>query len=237
MERKNNNKYNIGTYIYSKKDIKKMEDKLLLLGVNNHLDALNVLNIRLFTTILIFGLLLYFSKFGYIVAPIFSIIYYILFVPIFIDSKIEKRRKILEKEAMYFFEILALSLEAGRNIKTSIEITCNNIDGELSDEFKKLLHDIKYGMNLNDALNELKFRIPSDTINNIILNIKEANIFGNNIIETMFSQIDYIREKRILEQKAVISKMPVKISIVSVLFFIPLLMLILLSPMLINLLG
>ena len=92
-------------------------------------------------------------------------------------------------------------------------------------------------MNLNDALQELKFRIPSDTINNIILNIKEANIFGNNIIETMFSQIDYIREKRILEQKALISKMPVKISIVSVIFFIPLLMLVLLAPMLINMLG
>ena len=234
---KNNKKFKLSSYIYSKRDIKKMEEKITLLGVNCKIDPISVLNVRLLTTIILFVLLLYYLKFGYLIAPIVAIFYYILFVPMFIDTKLEKRRKLLEKEAMYFFEILALSLEAGRNIKTSIEITCDNIDGELSSEFKKLLKDIRYGMNLNDALQELKFRIPSDTINNIILNIKEANIFGNNIIETMFSQIDYIREKRILEQKALISKMPVKISIVSVIFFIPLLMLVLLAPMLINMLG
>lgn len=234
---KNSRKNNISNYIYSKKDIKKMEDKVLLLGVNNKINPLTLLNVRLISTIAIFGILLYFLEYGYIIAPLVAGLFYILFVPMFIDTKLEKRRIELEKEAMYFFEILALSLEAGRNIKTSIEITCNNIDGALSDEFKKLLKDIRYGMNLNDALEELKFRIPSDTICNIILNIKEANIFGNNIIETMFSQIDYIREKRILEQKAKISKMPVKISIVSVIFFIPLLMLVLLAPMLINMLG
>ena len=74
-------------------------------------------------------------------------------------------------------------------------------------------------------------------INNIILNIKEANIFGNDIVHTVFEEVDYIRQKRVLEAKARINKMPVKISIVSVIFFIPLLMLVLLAPMLINMLG
>ena len=53
----------------------------------------------------------------------------------------------------------------------------------------------------------------------------------------MYNQIDYLREKRVLETKAIISKMPVKISIVSVIFFIPLLLLLLLGPMLIKLLS
>ena len=38
-------------------------------------------------------------------------------------------------------------------------------------EFKKLLSYISFGKDLNDALEDLKYRIPSDTINNIILNI------------------------------------------------------------------
>lgn len=53
---------------------------------------------------------------------------------------------------MYFFEILALSLEAGRNIKTAIEITTANIDSDLSLEFQKVIRDITYGKNLNDAI-------------------------------------------------------------------------------------
>ena len=104
-------------------------------------------------------------------------------------------------------------------------------------EFKKLLSDISFGKDLNDALEDLKYRIPSDTVNNIILNIKEANIFGNDIVNTVFEQVDYIRQKRVLEAKAKINKMPIKISVVSVIFFIPLLFLILLSPLIIKLLS
>ena len=192
----------LGNYIFSKKTIDKMNDKIILLGNRNQITAQTV-----------------------------------LFVRVFIDSKIEKRRKILEKESIYFFEILTLSLEAGRNIKTSIEVTTNNLSGELCDEFKRVLTDVRYGMDLDEALNALRYRIPSDIIVNIILNIKEANNFGNSITDVLNTQIEYLRDKRLLEQKAYISKMPIKISIVSVIFFIPLIILLLLSPMIIELLG
>ena len=98
---------------------------------------------------------------------------YQLFFPIVVDTKIEKRRKILEKDSLYFFEILVLSLEAGRNIKNAIEVTTINIDSELSDEFKKVIKDVNFGKDLDTALEELKYRIPSDTVNNIILNIRQ----------------------------------------------------------------
>lgn len=233
---KNDRKKNISDKIYSKTTINNMQSKVNLLGINSKINTIDMLNIRLFATIITFFVLLYFLDFGYIIAPILSFLVYISFVPIFIDTKIEKRRKVIEKDASYFFEILALSLEAGRNIRSAIEITAYSVDSELSDEFKKVVTDVNYGKDLNDALNDLKYRIPSDTVNNIILNIREANIFGNNIVQTVFNQIDYIRDKRVLEAKAYISKMPIKISIVSVLFFIPLLLLILLGPMIIKLL-
>lgn len=221
--------------IYSKKSLKMAEDKTNLLGVNNKLDAVYLLNTRLFVSIIVFIGILYFVDFGYLLAPIITFLVYQLFFPLVVDSKIEKRRRVLEKDSLYFFEILALSLEAGRNIKTAIEVTTMNISSELSDEFKKVIKDVNYGKDLDIALEELKYRIPSDTVNNIILNIRQSNMFGNNIIDTVYSQINYIREKRLLETKALISKIPIKISVVSVVFFIPLLLLLLLGPMLINL--
>ena len=214
----------LGNYIFSKKTIDKMNDKIILLGNRNKITAQTVLIIRLVCSIFLFFVVLYISNFGYFFAPLITVIFYLSFVRVFIDSKIEKRRKILEKESIYFFEILTLSLEAGRNIKTSIEVTTNNLSGELCDEFKRVLTDVRYG-------------IPSDIIVNIILNIKEANNFGNSITDVVNTQIEYLRDKRLLEQKAYISKMPIKISIVSVIFFIPLIILLLLSPMIIELLG
>ncbi len=229
------NKKSLSYRIYSKKNIKMAEEKTNLLGVNNKLDAVNLLNTRLFISIIVFIGILYFVDFGYFIAPIITFLVYELFFPVVIDQKIEKRRRIIEKDSLYFFEILVLSLEAGRNIKTAIEVTTNNIDSELSDEFKKVVKDVNYGKDLDEALEELKYRIPSDTVNNIILNIRQSNMFGNNIIDTVYSQITYIREKRLLETKAFISKIPIKISVVSVVFFIPLLLLLLLGPMLVSL--
>ena len=125
-------------------------------------------------------------------------------------------------------------METGRNLKTALELTSKNIDSELSSEFKKSLDEVKYGKSLNEALEDLKTRIPSETINNIILNISQSNIFGNSIIETMHNQIDYIRDKRIMRTKAIINKIPLKVSVVSVIFFIPLLLLLILSPVIIE---
>lgn len=229
------NKKSLSYRIYSKKNLKMAEEKTNLLGVNNKLDAVNLLNTRLFISIIVFIGILYFVDFGYFIAPIITFLVYELFFPVVIDQKIEKRRRIIEKDSLYFFEILVLSLEAGRNIKTAIEVTTNNIDSELSDEFKKVVKDVNYGKDLDEALEELKYRIPSDTVNNIILNIRQSNMFGNNIIDIVYSQITYIREKRLLETKAFISKIPIKISVVSVVFFIPLLLLLLLGPMLVSL--
>lgn len=233
----NEKRFDLSSKIYTTNSIKKIKDKVNLLGVNNKIEAIDLLNKRLFASISIFFVILYFIDFGYLFAPLITFIFYVSFIPLIIDSKIAKRKKILEKDSLYFFEVLALSLEAGRNIKTAIDVTTANINSDISDEFKRVISDVKLGKNLNEALNDLRLRIPSDTVNNIILNIREANIFGNNIIETVFAQIDYIRDKRVLEAKAYISKIPIKISIVSVVFFLPLLLLLLLSPLIIQLLS
>ena len=230
-------KYNMVHKIYSKETIDKYQKKINLLGYKNSYDASIFLNIRLISSILIFFMLLYVLKLGYIIAPVVTFLYFILLPRFAIEMKLDKRRDKLDNEAMYFFEVLTLSLETGRNLKTALEITSSNIDSELSDEFKRMLEEVKYGKGLSEALDDLKLRIPSETINNIILNISQSNIFGNSIIETMYNQIDYIRDKQIMLTKARINKIPLKVSVISVIFFIPLLLLLILSPVIIDYFG
>ena len=223
--------------IHSKVTIERYQKKINLLGYKDSYDAIKFLDIRLVSSILLFFVLLYTLRFGYIISPIVTFLYFNFLPRIAIDMKVEKRANKLDKEAMYFFEVLTLSLETGRNLKTALELTANNIDSELSDEFKKALKEVKYGKSLDEALEDLKLRIPSDTINNIILNISQSNIFGNSIIETMYNQVDYIRDRQIMKTKALINKIPLKVSVVSVIFFIPLLLLLILSPVIIDYLG
>jgi len=220
--------------IYRQKTIDRIILKAKMLGIADNFKVKSFLNERLIVTIFLFFVFFVFFKYGYILAPLVSIIFYIGIEKVIFDLNIKKRAKILEKDALFFFEVFALTLEGGRNIKRALELTCNSVESELSFEFRKTLEEIKLGKTFNESLEAMKKRMPSETINNTILNMIEANILGNNILNSIYNQIAYLREKQRLNIKAEIVKLPTKVSIVSVLFFVPIMLLIILAPVLIQ---
>lgn len=220
--------------LYPEKTIKRIDSKVKLVGVEEEMDAFTFLNVRFGTSILLFLLILFLFDYGYILAPISTIFFYYGSEKFALDLKIKKRAKKLEDEAIFFFEILCLTLESNKHLKGSLELTSQNIEGELSNEFKKTLSYLKLGKSFTESLIMMKERIPSDPINNMLLNLTESSVFGNNITETLNNQLDYLREKKLLGIKAEINKLPTKISVLSVLFFIPIMLLIILSPVLLD---
>ncbi len=223
--------------IYSKKQIDYISKKLKLLGVSNRLGVYDVLNIKYFGALFIFIIILFISRIGFILGPILAFIYFQSVQYILIDSRIKSRTISLEREALSFFEILTLSLETGRNLTEALKVTTESCSGELVMEFREVIREIKYGKSLTEAIDSMQLRIPSDTINNILLSLTQANLYGSSIITSLYNQIDYLREKRKLEVKAEISKVPIKISVISVFFFIPLILIIILAPVLLNYIG
>lgn len=223
--------------IYGRKAIDDLNHDLLCLGKDTKYSFTTFCKDRIITSLLLFLILILFTKFGYIIAPFITIIYYYLFYYINITRKLNKKNLRLEHESLYFFEILTLTLESGRNLKDALEVTCHNVNSEISDEFKRSLDELKFGKSLNESLMSLKDRISSDTINNIILNIVQTSQFGNSILDTLYNHVDFLRDKQILEIKKQINKIPNKVSIVSVIFIVPLIMVLILGPYLINILG
>lgn len=220
--------------IYREKDIKKVENKINLFGVSKKFDAQYFMNFRLYTSILVFIVTFLFINSGALLAPIISVLWYFLVNYLMIDKPLKKREVKLNTEAYYYFEVLTLALESGRNLENAIKMACKYIDSEISDEFKETLKQVNFGKSLTEALSLMSYRIPSLTINNIILNMEQSNLFGNSIIETMYNQLDFLKDKQVMDIKAQINKIPNKISIISVLIFIPLILLIILGPVLIE---
>lgn len=220
--------------IYSKKEIAKLEDKIL--KADNKVRLNTFLLQRLLITVLSFVVILYYTQ-NYIYPILGVLIIYYLITYLIIEVPYQKRIRLLEKEGLEFFNVLALTLENNKNLERSIEITTDNIDSNLSDEFRKCLFELKFGKSLNEALINLKKRIPSETVNSIILNIIETNNLGGNIIESLTGQVELLREKQIQYTKEQINKIPNKISIISVLFILPLMLLMILGPMILKLMG
>lgn len=219
--------------IYSSRTIEKTQEKLNMLG-NAKVDAQTFVSIRLITTLILFIFVLYINDRGHIYAPFIALAYYYAYYYISLEMPLKARIKRLDHQALHFFEILTLTLESSRNLEKALEVTVSNVSSELSNEFKRVLIEMKFGKSLIEALEDMKKRMPSETINNILLNITQTDVFGNSILETMYNQIDFLREKQILEIKGEINKIPNKVSIVSVVFVVPLILILILGPFIIN---
>lgn len=225
------------TRIYRKKSIKKMDDKINLFGVSKKFSTEYFMNFRLFTSVLLFIITFLFFNQGALFAPIITILWYLSVNYFMIDKPLKKRERKLDNEAYYYFEVLTLALESGRNLENAIKMACKYIDSEISLEFKETLKQVNFGKSLTESLSIMNTRIPSLTINNIILNMEQSNLFGNSIIDTMYNQLDFLKDKQVMEIKSQINKIPNKISIISVVFFIPLILLIILGPLLVSFIG
>ena len=222
--------------LYPKSTIKRIENKIKLLGASFNYSVYFFLNMRLVLCVTVFILSLVIFKYGFIIAPIMTLLVY-LGMDKYLDYEIKKRAKKLEKEALFFMEVLVLTLEGGRNLEHAINLTVANVDSELSWEFKETLQEVHLGKSLNEALEAMRKRIPSEVINNAILNMIQANTYGTSITKSMYNQIDFLRNKQLLDVKAEIAKLPTKVSVISVLFFVPIMLLIILAPVLIKFIG
>ena len=228
---------NVALKLFSHKTIERFKKKNTALGIRNKTTYVNDLTLYFLVIVmaLVLSIVFCYHRFYFIIvlptlaALAFEFIYY--------DLRLAKRKAVLNKEALFFFQILSLTLESGNNLKGAIELTTSSISNELSDEFKKALSDIRMGSTMNEALLDLEKRIPSEVISNIILNLTESNVYGSDMIKGLNTQIDYLNSKLILSVREQINKMPIKISVVSVLLFIPIILLIILSPLIIELIG
>lgn len=221
--------------IYRQKDLDDLNYKLKCLGDSKY-TVTSFCTMRILTTLLVFIFILTFSL-GYIIAPFIAVGYYYLFYYINITKKLEKRNKLLEHEALYFFEILSLTLESGRNLENALIVTCDNVDSNISKIFKNALDEMKCGKSLIESLKDLENHISSDIINNIILNIIQTSQFGSSILDTLYNEVEFLRDKELLSVKEQINKIPNKISIISVLFIVPLILVLILGPYLIEFIG
>lgn len=230
-------KESVADRIYSHKTTSRISKKIKLLGSSNNYDLNKLLVSHLIISFAILVLFTLIFKGKIILSLFLSLLYFFLTEYFFFDLRIKKRSKQIERDAILYFQILALTLESGNNLKNAIEITSRDIDSELSNEFRKVIDDVSLGKSLTEALNDMKMRIPSDSVNNIILNLLESNIYGNNMLDSLNNQLDYLNEKILLNTKERINKMPIKISITSVLLFVPLILIILLTPVIIQIVN
>ncbi|MDH3294779.1 MAG: type II secretion system F family protein, partial [Acidimicrobiia bacterium] len=151
-----------------------------------------------------------------------------------LNNKVETRQKSVQRSLPDVLDLLTISVEAGLGFEQAVDRVINNVPGELSDEFARVLGETTAGSTRADALRGLQERIDIPEIRSFVMAMIQADKFGVSIGRVLRAQADEMRIKRrqLAQEKA--QKAPVKMLIPMVFCIFPALFVVILGPALIN---
>lgn len=152
-----------------------------------------------------------------------------------LKSHIAKRQKILKKELPEFLDLLCVSVQAGLSFDAAVAKIVTRMKGTLTEEFRHMQDDIRFGMTKQYALTQLAKRCDVEAIYLFTTSIIQAERLGTNMSQTLRVQADNMRERHRQFVKAEAMKAPVKIIFPMVLFIFPSVFVVLLFPAIISL--
>lgn len=163
--------------------------------------------------------------FGYI-GPVF-----------YLKKKATVRRLEIERGLPDVLDILTVSVNAGLGFDAALVKVVEKTKGTLSEEFNKMLHEIKMGKSRKDALKGLGERNEVDDLTQFTSSIIQAEQLGVRISSVLKVQSEDMRNKRKQKAEEKAMKAPLKMLFPLVIFIVPAIFIIILGPAIINIMA
>ena len=157
-----------------------------------------------------------------------------IYPDVLLNRKIEDRQKEISRKLPDILDLLVISVEAGLGFEQALDRTCTAVPGALSDEFRRMLHEIRIGSTRADALRAMADRSDVPELRSFILAMLQADTFGVSISRLLRSQADEMRIKRRLLAQEKAQKAPVKMLFPLVFCIFPSIFVVILGPTMIN---
>ncbi|MCK8059958.1 MULTISPECIES: type II secretion system F family protein [unclassified Fusibacter] len=149
----------------------------------------------------------------------------------FYTLRVEKKRNAsMIRELPFTLDLVTVSVEAGLSFDGAILKVVQTRSNPLSDEFEKLLKDIKMGVVRRDALRNMMKRVNIDELNTLLLSVIQADELGVSIAKVLKVQAMLIRENRKMIAREKALKAPVKMLIPLIVFIFPSIFVVILGP-------
>ena len=135
--------------------------------------------IRLVATLL--SLALGWLLFNNVLAGIFMAVVAILVPPILLDRAIAKRQKNFQTQLLDVLILIKGAVQAGYGLTQALDVAVREIPAPASEEFGRILHEMRLGITLEDALNNLTQRMESDDLQIVVTAIIINSQVGGNL--------------------------------------------------------
>ncbi len=149
---------------------------------------------------------------------------------LWLSQRIKQRRQEITRALPDALDMLTIGVEAGLAFESALLRVGEQWDNALTQEFRRVVSELRIGVARNDALRHMAERNSVDDLSTFVAVLIQSNMLGMSIAQVLHSQADQMRLKRrqLAEEQA--HGATVKIVIVLVLFIFPALFIVILGP-------
>ena len=153
------------------------------------------------------------------------------FMPdLMIRSKADRRAEEITIMLPDLLDQLTISVEAGLGFEAALDRIIQREDHALAQEFNRMLQDIRLGTSRPEALEALAKRSQVDDLRTVMLTLRQAEMLGVPLAESLRNVSAEMREKRRFRAEEKANQLPIKMIFPLGICILPALFIVILGP-------
>ena len=154
-----------------------------------------------------------------------------------LTSRITRRQKEIRKAMPDALDLLTICVEAGLGFDAAMSKVSDKWENELSLAFARVIREVQLGKVRREALKDMSDRLGIPEMTSFVAAIIQSELLGVSMAKVLRIQSDQMRVKRRQRAEEEAHKAPVKMIIPMALLIFPSIMIIILTPAVIQIIG
>ncbi|WP_071672586.1 type II secretion system F family protein [Nioella nitratireducens] len=150
-----------------------------------------------------------------------------------VNKRVQKREEAIVQGFPDSLDLMLVCVEAGQSLDQAIIRVAKEIRAsfeDLADEFEIVAYEMKAGKDKVRVLKDFGERCGVQDVNSFVTVLIQSATFGTSIAEALRVYAEEMRDKRVMRAEEKANKLPTKLTLATMMFCVPPLLIILIGP-------